>query len=570
LPDGEPVLVRLLRPALRSHRPTVAAALVLQAVQTLANVYLPALTASILDRGVARGDTGYIARVGSVMLAATLAQVALSAAAVHLAVRVGTRVAGELRAAVFRRVMRMPVDGVAKRGAGPLMNRTIGDVAAVGDVVTALLSNTLLAPLMCLGAVAMALREDARLSGLLLAILPISAVIVGGLLRRIRPPARWLRVRLDDVNRMLREQIAGALVTRTFVRAAHERNRFAEVSNGVLATSIRVGRLTALTGPAIMLVTNVSTVAVLWLGAVRVNEGRMTVGALTAFIAYLTQIFMAASISVGMLATLPRAEACAERIGELLDGVADDVPDTAGPAPITGTLEPSAGGLVVRAVSVRLPEARAPVLSGIDLTALPGQVVAVVGGTGAGKSTLLRVIAGLLSPATGTVRVGGADVTAVPAADRRRLVGLVPQQAFLFAGTVADNLRLGAPDATPHDMWNALAAAQAATFVSQMPDRLDSPITQGGGNVSGGQRQRLAVARTLLARPHVYLLDDCLAALDPTTGAALLASLRVWTAASVVVLAARTATGLHADHVVTLPTGHAPDLSATELVGDRR
>ncbi len=545
------MLIRLLRAQLRPYRRPVATVVALQLVQTLATLYLPTLNAEIIDNGVITGDTGYIVRTGGVMIVVTLVQIICSIGAVYLGARTAMAVGRDLRLAVFSRVQDFSARDVGRFGTPSLITRTTNDVQQVQ--MLALLTFTLMvsAPIMCVGGIIMALNQDVPLSSLLLVVVPVLAVIVGLIISRMRPLFRLMQERIDRINRVMREQITGVRVVRAFVRDDLEAQRFGVASTELMDVSLGVGRLMALMFPTVMVVLNFSSVAVLWFGGHRVGSGSMQIGALTAFLSYLMQILISVMMATFMFVMVPRAEVCAERIVAVLDTEPDVVPP-AMPAPAAAIH----GYLELRDAEFRYPGAAEPVLHGISLAARPGEVTAVIGGTGSGKTTLLNLIPRLFDATGGAVLVDGIDVRDLDPAVLSRSVGLVPQKPYLFSGTVASNLRYGKPDATDAELWHALETAQARDFVERMDGRLEAKIAQGGTNVSGGQRQRLAIARALVHRPEIYLFDDSFSALDYATDAALRAALAAETAdATVVIVGQRVATIRNADRIIVLDAG---------------
>jgi ATP-binding cassette subfamily B multidrug efflux pump len=457
----------------------------------------------------------------------------------------------DVRAAIFSRVQDFSAREVGQFGAPSLITRTTNDVQQVQMLV--LLTFTLLvsAPIMCVGGIVLALNQNVRLSSLILVIVPILVIVVALIIRRMRPLFRTMQKRIDAINRIMREQIAGIRVIRAFVRDERERVRYGDANDQLTDVSLRTGRLMALMFPTVMLIVNMSSIAVLWFGGHLIDSGQMQVGALTAFLSYLLQILMSIMMATFMFIMIPRAEVCAERIQEILSTDSSVKPPL---APVT-TLR-RYGFLELRDVDFHYPGAEAPVLSGIDLTARPHEVTAVIGSTGAGKTTLLNLVPRLFDATGGEVLVDGVNVRDLDPALLSRTVGLVPQKPYLFTGTVASNLRYGNPDATDEDLWRALEVAQAREFVERMEGRLDAPIAQGGTNVSGGQRQRLAIARVLVHRPEIYLFDDSFSALDYATDAALRAALTRHIAdATVVIVAQRVSTIRDADRIVVLDDG---------------
>ncbi|PZF82010.1 ABC transporter ATP-binding protein [Jiangella anatolica] len=552
------MLITLLRTYLRPYRRWLAAVVVLQFVGTLASLYLPSLNADIIDNGIARGDTGYIMRTGGWMLAATLVQITCTVGAVYFGARTAMAFGRDVRTAVFHRVGEFSAREVGRFGAPSLITRNTNDVQQVQMLV--LMSCTLLvtAPIMATGGVIMALREDVGLAWLLLVCVPALIVGIALIVRRMVPGFRLMQERIDDVNRVMREQITGIRVVRAFVRERWERSRFAVANTALTDTALYVGRVMALMFPWVMFVFNVSSVAVLWFGAGRVDDGQMQIGALTAFLTYLMQILMSVMMATFMLVMVPRATVCAERIGEVLDTESSVVPP---PAPVT-TL-PRRVALELRGAEFAYPGAESPVLRDVTFTVEPGTTTAIVGSTGSGKTTLVSLVPRLIDVTAGRVLVGGVDVRELDAEALRARIGLVPQRAYLFSGTVASNLRYGKPDATDDELWAALEIAQAADFVREMPEGLDAPIAQGGTNVSGGQRQRLAIARALVRKPGLYLFDDSFSALDLATDARLRAALRPHTTdAAVVIVAQRISTVIDADQIVVLDDGAVVGLGA--------
>jgi ATP-binding cassette subfamily B protein len=545
------VLVRLLRTYLAPYRGAIALVVLFQLVSTLAALYLPTLNAEIIDNGVVRGDTAYIVRTGAMMLAVTLVQIAASVVAVYYAARTAMALGRDVRGAVFHRVQEFSAREVGHFGTPSLITRTTNDVQQVQMLTLMAFTLMVSAPIMCVGGVVLALGQDVPLSGLLLVVVPALAVVIGVIIARMRPLFRLVQTRIDGINQVLREQITGVRVIRAFVRDRREQERFADANTELLDVSLAVGRLMALMFPAVMLIFNVSSVAVLWFGAHRIASGAMQIGALTAFLSYLMQILMAVMMATFMFMMVPRAEVSAERITEVLDTPSSVVPATEPlrPDQVRGRLE-------LRDVDFRYAGAEEPVLRGVRLVAEPGEVTAIIGSTGSGKTTLLNLVPRLFDATGGAVLLDGMDVRHLDRAVLSAAVGFVPQKPYLFTGTVASNLRYGRPGATDAELWKALETAQARDFVEQLPEGLDAPIAQGGTNVSGGQRQRLAIARMLVARPAVYLFDDSFSALDYATDAALRAALtRETTGATVVIVAQRVSTIRRADRIVVLDEG---------------
>ncbi|MFJ9858922.1 ABC transporter ATP-binding protein [Streptomyces albogriseolus] len=545
------MLIRLLRDRLRPYTRPLVLLVALQFLQTCATLYLPTLNADIIDNGVVQGDTGYILGYGGLMIGISLAQVVCNVGAVYYGARTAAALGRDLRAAVFDRVQSFSAREVGHFGAPSLITRTTNDVQQIQMLTLMAFTLMVSAPIMCVGGVVLALGLDVPLSGVLVAVVPVLGVCVTLIVRRLRPLFRTMQKRLDTVNRVLREQITGNRVIRAFVRDTYEQRRFHGSNTELTDVSLRTGNLLALMFPVVMTVVNLSSIAVVWFGAHRIDSGGMQIGDLTAFLAYLMQIVMSVMMATFMFMMVPRAEVCAERVQEVLDTSSSVVPPA---APVTELRRH--GHLEVRGAGFRYPGAEEPVLRAVDLVARPGEVTAVIGSTGSGKSTLLGLVPRLFDATEGEVLVDGVPVADVDPALLARTVGLVPQKPYLFAGTVATNLRYGNPDATDEELWHALEVAQGKDFVERLEGGLDAPVAQGGTNVSGGQRQRLAIARTLVQRPEIYLFDDSFSALDYATDAALRAALARETAeATVVIVAQRVATIRDADRIVVLDEG---------------
>ncbi|SCL36087.1 ATP-binding cassette, subfamily B [Micromonospora pallida] len=544
------MLIRLLRRHLRPYTRPLLAVVVLQLVGTMAMLYLPRLNADIIDRGIARGDTGLIVRLGGWMLLVSAVQVVCAIVAVRYSALAATGFGRDVRAAVFGHVTRFSAREVARFGAPSLITRNTNDVQQVQMLV--LVAGTVLvaAPVMSVGGLVMALREDVGLSWLVVVSIPAVTLAISLITRRLVPLFRRQQTRIDAVNRVLREQISGIRVVRAFVREPYETERFATANADLTGTALRAGQLLATIYPLVLLVLNVSSVAVLWFGALRVENGQIQVGALTAFVAYLTQMLMAVMMATLTLMMVPRAAACAERITEVLDTEPSVVP-TREPVHPTGPT-----GVELRDVRFQYPGAAAPVLRDVSFQVTAGTTTAIVGSTGAGKTTLVSLIPRLVDVTGGALLVDGVDVRDLDPETLWSRIGLVPQRPYLFTGTVASNLRYGNPDATDEELWAALEIAQAREFVAAMPGGLTAEIAQGGTNVSGGQRQRLAIARALVRRPGIYLFDDSFSALDLGTDARLRAALRPVTRdAAVLIVAQRVSTVVDADQIVVLEDG---------------
>jgi ATP-binding cassette subfamily B protein len=553
------MLWKLVRHYGRPYWGLVSAVLVLQLAATLATLYLPSLNADIIDFGIARGDTDYIWRTGAVMLGVAMVQVATAIAAVWFGARVAMAIGRDVRKAVYSQVDGFSAEEVGRFGAPTLITRGTNDVQQVQMVVLMALNFMVMVPIMSIGGIIMAIREDPGLSWLVWVSVPLLLVIVGLLVRTLMPLFERMQNNIDDVNGVMREQIMGIRVVRAFVRERHETQRFTDANAVLTDTSVRIGRLFVLMGPVITMVLHLATAAVLWFGGIRVDEGLVEVGALTAFMQYLLQILMAVMMGSFMFMMLPRAVVCARRIGEVL-ATSGSVKEPAAPR----TPESREGRVELRNVSFAYPGAESPVLDGLSFTAEPGRTTAIIGSTGSGKTTLVNLIPRLYDATGGEVLIDGVPVTEQSRASLTGTVGLVPQKPFLFSGSVADNLRFGNPDATDAELWAALDTAQATEFVRDRVTGegeaartgLDSLISQGGTNVSGGQRQRLCIARALVARPRVYLFDDSFSALDVTTDARLREALTGYTqGATTIIVAQRVSTITEADQILVLDEG---------------
>jgi ATP-binding cassette subfamily B multidrug efflux pump len=545
------MLIRLVREYLQPYRRWLSFIVLLQFTGTVAALYLPSLNADIIDRGVATGDTSYIVRTGAMMLAVALLQIGCSVAAVWFSARTAMSVGRDLRTAIFHRVGSFSQREVQQFGAPSLITRETNDVQQVQMLV--LMSCTLMvaAPIMMVGGVVMAMREDFGLSWLLGICIPALLLSVGLIVFQMVPSFRAMQERIDEVNRLLREQITGVRVVRAFVREPHETERFAHANNELTTVAVRAGRWLATMFPTVMLILNISSVAVLWFGGHRVENGQMEVGSLTAFLAYLVQILMSVMMATFMLMMVPRSAVCADRITEVLDTRSSVVPPE---EPVTELAEH--GTLVFDHVQFTYPGADVPVVRDVSFEARPGQTVAIIGSTGAGKSTMVNLVPRLFDVTSGRVLVDGVDVRQLDPDLLWSTIGLVPQRAWLFSGTVRSNLQYGRPDATDEQMWQALEVAQGRDFVEAMPAQLDAPIAQGGTNVSGGQRQRLAIARAVIRTPEIYLFDDSFSALDLATDARLRAALKPVTRdATVLIVAQRVSTIRDADLILVVEDG---------------
>ena len=545
------MLTRLLRSFLRPYLRQVAIVVTLLVAQTIGNLYLPNLNADIINNGVEKGDIHYIFTTGGVMLAIALAVGVLAIVAVYWASRVAMGAGADMRAAVFTRVQSFSAREVNRFGTPSLITRNTNDIQQIQLFLQMGLTIMVIAPIMCVGGMIMAVKEGAVLSLLLVVAVPVMAVVIGAMLIMVVPQFRAMQVKIDRINQVLREQITGVRVIRAFVRATPEARRFGDANADLTATALRVNRVFALAMPALMAILNLSSVAVLWFGGRLVSEGSMPIGNLTAFLTYILQILMSVMMAVMMVILAPRAVASAERVEQVLDTAPSiaDPPEPVTPARVTGLVE-------FRNVTFGYLGSEQPVLHDLSFTFLPGKTSAIIGGTGSGKTTLLNLIPRFVDATHGSVLVNGVDVRDQEREELWAGIGLVPQAAFLFSGTVASNLRFGRPEATEPDLWHALQIAQARDFVASMAGQLDAPIDQGGTNVSGGQRQRLSIARALVKRPRLYLFDDCFSALDAATDARLRMALKTGTrGATVVIVAQRVSTIMHADQIIVLDEG---------------
>lgn len=545
------MLVRLLTTGLRPYRRDVAVVLTLLLAVAVSNLYLPNLTADIINNGVVKGDIGYIWRTGALMLGITLVVSIVQVVSVYFASRVAMRLGRDLRSAIFSRVQSFSAQEMNQFGAPSLITRNTNDVQQVQMFMMIALTILASAPMMAVGGVIMALYENAQLSLLLLVVIPLMAAVIGSLLYFAVPLFRAVQMKIDRINQVLREQITGVRVIRAFVRGDHEQQRFAQANEDLTATTLRVTRIFALAMPSIMVILNLSSVAVIWFGGHLVDSGAMPIGNLTAFLTYLMLILTAVLMAAMMTIMVPRASACAERIMEVVDAAPSIVEPAEPQAPENRT------GLVdFRDVNFQYPGAERPVLRDVSFTLRPGETTAIIGSTGSGKSTIVNLLARFFDVTSGAVLADRVDVRDQSLHELRDGIGLVPQQAYLFGGTVRSNLRLGRPEATDEELWHALEVAQAADFVLAMPGGLDEPVAQGGTTVSGGQRQRLAIARALVKRPKVYVFDDCFSALDAATDARLRGALRAEIAdATVLIVSQRVSTIREADWIIVLDDG---------------
>jgi ATP-binding cassette subfamily B protein len=545
------VLFRLIGRNLAPFKLPLTLIIVLQLLSTVATLYLPTLNADVIDDGVVKGNTDLILNLGGWMLGITAGQIVCAVAATYLSAQLAMKVGRQVRRDLFTKVESFSAQEVGTFGAPSLITRTTNDVQQVQMLTLMSFTMMVTAPIMCVGGIILALNQDVPLSSLLLVILPLLVVAIGLIVRKLVPLFRLGQKQLDRINGVLREQIMGISVIRAFVRRDHEADRFAAANADLTNTQLRAGRLLSLMFPSIFVVVNLASVGVLWFGGQRINSGDMQIGALTAFLSYIMQILMSVMMAMFMFMMIPRAAVSAERIQAVLD-TEPSVADAAGALSV-----PRLGGrLEFTDVEFTYPGAEAPVVSGLSFAAKPGTTTAIIGSTGSGKSTLLNLIPRLLDRSAGSIAVDGHDSHALTLQSLRSSIGLVPQKAYLFSGTVASNLRFGKPDATDDELWRALEIAQAADFVRDMPAGLNAPIDQGGSNVSGGQRQRLCIARAVVSDPSIYLFDDSFSALDFATDAKLRAALKpVTTEATVLVVAQRVNTIMGADNILVLDEG---------------
>ncbi|PVY32427.1 ABC transporter ATP-binding protein [Williamsia muralis] len=554
------MLTRLLRTYMGAYRRELSAVVILQFVATAAMLYLPTLNADIIDNGVAQGDTGYILRVGAVMVVVSLIQILGSIVSMYFGARASLGAGRDIRHDLLHRVDGFSAREVGAFGAPSLITRTTNDVQQVQMLGVMACTILVTAPIMCIGGIVLGIGVGGQLAWVLVVAVPILGVTMAVIIYRMMPGFRAMQERIDTVNRVLREQITGIRVVRAFVREPHERRRFAAANDDLTDAALRVGRLMALMFPSVMLISNVTIVFIIWFGGHLIEDGDVQIGALTAMIAYVMQILMAVMMASFLAMMAPRASVCAERIYEVLDTETSVVPPTV-PKP----LRTSAGIVEVRSACFRYPGADESVLRDISFRTAPGTTTAVVGSTGSGKTTLVALLPRLIDVTDGAVLIGGTDIRELDPAVLRESIGLVPQKPYLFSGTIASNLRYGKKDATEAEMWEALTVAQAADFVRDMPDQLETKVAQGGTTVSGGQRQRLAIARALIRKPSIYLFDDSFSALDLTTDARLRAALKPATGdACVIIVAQRITTIADADQIVVLDRGTVAGIGTHE------
>ncbi|MEV8149818.1 ABC transporter ATP-binding protein [Arthrobacter sp. NPDC080073] len=554
------MLVTLIRRYSKPYMPQILAVIIFQLASTIATLYLPSLNAKIIDEGVSRGDTNYIWQTGALMLAVALGQVIAAIAGVYFGSRVAMAMGRDLRRDVFRKVSSFSAKDVNSFGAPTLITRGTNDVQQVQMLMLMGLNFMVSTPIMCVGGIIMALREDLSLSWLVWVSVPVLVAVVGYLVARLMPLFRSMQKKIDAINGVLREQIIGIRVVRAFVREPYEAKRFGDANKDLTLVSVKIGNLFVLMFPAIGMILHLSTAAVLWFGGQRVDAGNMQVGSLTAFLQYLLQILMAVMMGTFMAMMIPRASVCADRIGEVLDVE----PSIHNPKAPVAPAEKK-GRVEFRDVTFKYPGAEAPVLSNISFTAEPGQTLAIIGSTGAGKTTLVSLLPRLYDVASGDVLLDGVPVTSLDRDEITSRVATVPQKPYLFSGTIEHNLRFGKTDATDQELWDALETAQAKDFVMEKSSGLNRRVAQGGTNVSGGQRQRLCIARALVTQPKVYLFDDSFSALDVATDARLRRALKEKTQdATVIIVAQRVSTIADADQILVLDNGRIVDRGTHE------
>ena len=541
-------MIRLLRTGLRPYRVSIVFVVFLVLVQVIANLYLPTLNADIINNGVIKGNTAYIIKIGALMLGVTLIYVLTAIAAVYWGSKTSMALGRDVRGSLFRRVQGFSQAEVNKFGPPSLITRTTNDVQQVQMVVLMMLNVVVAAPITAVGGIIMALRLDVPLTAVILVAIPIMGVVIGLVMTRAIPLFMSMQKKIDRINQVTREFLSGVRVIRAFDRTVYEEERFDVANLDLTTTTLRVGRLFAVMFPAITIILNLSVVAIMWFGGKQIANGSMPIGDLTAFLSYIIQILFAVLMATIMFVMVPRAAVSAQRIMEVLD-TQPSIIDPEQPVKDVA----SVGVVEFRDVEFRYPGAEEPVISGISFTAQPGQTTAIVGSTGSGKTTLISLIPRFYEATGGSVLVDGVDVRELAQLDLWHRIGLVPQKSFLFSGTVADNLRYGDQEAADEQLWRYLEIAQGREFIEAMPEQLEAPVSQGGSSVSGGQRQRLAIARALAKQAKIQVYDDSFSALDFTTDAKLRAALRKQTAdATVIIVAQRVGTIMHADQIIVL------------------
>ncbi len=545
------MLWRLIKTHLGPYRRLLTIVLVLQAIQTAAALTLPSLNADIIDNGVLQGDNGYIWRTGGVMLFFSFVQIIFAVSAVRYGAQAAMSFGRDLRRDIFHQVNSYSAQEVGRFGAPSLITRITNDVQQVQMLVVLACTMMIAAPITMVFGIIFAIREDVGLSVIMLVAIPILIAVLAVIITRMIPTFQVMQLRVDRVNQVLRDQIVGIRVVRAFVREPEEVERFAGANDELTKTSLRAGRLMALMFPTVTLFISISSVAVLWLGAARIDSGDMQLGSVVAYLSYLVQVLIAVVMLTFMVSMIPRAAVASERIVEVLDTDSSVTPPA---SPVTEVR--SHGTVDFTDVGFTYPGATSPVLSNVSFSVRAGRTTAIIGSTGSGKSTLVDLVPRLFDVTEGSVAVNGVDVRELDPDLLWGSIGYVPQKPYLFSGTIASNLRFGRPDATEEELWEALEVAQASGFVQSMPDGLDSTINQGGTNVSGGQRQRLSIARALVMRPDIYIFDDSFSALDLATDARLRLDLRPHVKHSgVLIVAQRVSTIADADDIIVLENG---------------
>ncbi len=540
-------LMRFLKP----YWGQIVIVVVLLVGQTIANLYLPDINARIINEGVVNGDIGFILRQGGFMLLVSVLVLLLMIGATYFSSKTAMSLGRDLRKSIFSKVSGFSQTDIDKFGTPSLITRTTNDVQQIQQVVMMFLNIMASAPIMLIGGVIMAIRQDAPLSLSIAVIVPVLVIVAGVLMVKTMPLFKSMQKKLDRLNQVVREKLSGVRVIRAFIRTDFEEKRYDEANLDLTKTSMRVNRMMAILMPSITLVMYLSTVAIIWFGGHRINSGEMPIGNLTAFLTYIMQILMSVMMSAMIFIMIPRAAASAERVNEVLE-TEPTIQDT----PNSRIPEKTSAVLRFRDVTFAYPQAEKPVLSHLDFEVCPGTTTAVIGSTGSGKSTLVNLIPRFYDVTEGSIEIGGVDIRSMPQKTLREKIGFVPQKAFLFFGTVASNLRYGRKEATDEELWHALEVAQGKDFVQEMDGGLEAPISQGGSNVSGGQRQRLAIARALVKKPDIYVFDDSFSALDFKTDAKLRKALKNETENSaVIIVAQRVSTIMDADQIIVLDRG---------------
>lgn len=538
------LFIKFLKPYWKQLTLTI----ILLSIQAISNLYLPNLNADIINNGIAKGDIKYITNTGLFMLGVTLILAACAIASSYLSSKISMSFGKDMRRAIFYKVESFSQADLDKFGTPSLITRNTNDVHQMQMLMFIGLNLMVMAPIMCIGGIIMALRQDVVLSYSIIIIVPIMVALVGILLVKTIPIFRSIQVKIDRVNQIMREKLMGVRVIRAFVKLDYEKRRFDEANRDLTSTTLRVNRIIAFAIPSLMIIMNISTIAIIWFGGHRIDSGAMPIGNLTAFLTYIMEIMMSVMIAMAMFIMIPRAEASAERILDVLN-TEPSIKDQNNPiVPIIAK-----GSVEFWDVDFRYPGAEEPVLKDISFKTIPGETTAIIGSTGCGKSTLVNLIPRFYDVTNGCIKIDDIDIRDIPLKDLRDRIGLVPQKAFLFSGTIADNLRYGNENATDEELWHALEVAQAKDFVMELPDRLYAPVDQGGVNFSGGQRQRLAIARALVKKPEIYVFDDSFSALDFKTDARLRLALKNETVNStVIIVAQRVSTIMDADQIITL------------------